>query len=333
MSNIFLFTGEDRYSVDQEVNRRKQGFVQKFGSDAVFVYGPENFDPAAIMENCLGGGLFVTKKMIIIKHVPTDGYGKIPAKNIELFAESYMKQHANISSDSIVLFVSYKPDKRLKFYKFLDKNTEHKVFKPLSESQRKSYIQQWSGDIVRESSMVDYFLAQVGTDMYRIQSEADKLITWAQAKWHNKITQQIIDKVTFGQVQADNFALLDLLFLDANKLLLQIDAMRDDGVNRNQAIGSMCWAATLLLMMVDSYQHGARDSKSIAQRAGYNPYAISKQISRIQILLENQSNIKKLYQGLVGLDLSIKTGKLPAESFWLYSKDLFYSYGWWKSTH
>jgi DNA polymerase III delta subunit len=55
MSNIYLFTGEEPYLVDQELQRRREGFVQKFGSDTVFVYDPENFDPTAIMENCLGG--------------------------------------------------------------------------------------------------------------------------------------------------------------------------------------------------------------------------------------------------------------------------------------
>jgi DNA polymerase III delta subunit len=332
MSNIFLFTGEDRYVVDQEINRWKEGFLQKFGWDAIFSYSPENFDPTAIIENCLGGGLFVSKKMLIIKHVPADTYGKMSLKIIESFTESYIKQHNNISSDTIVLFVSYKPDKRLKLYKFLEKHAEHKDFKALWEWQRKKTIQQWSGDIIRSDDTLDYFLLQVGTDMYRLQSETDKLLIWA--KLHNKqhITKEDIDIVTFWQVQPNTFALFDYLFTKPDKALALIDAMREDGTNRNEALWAMCWWMALFIMMVDGYNNGARDAKSIAQRAGYNPFAISKQMSRIQTLLANTSNIQKIYKGLIDLDVSIKTGKLPAEAFWIRTKDLFYSYGWWKKS-
>lgn len=330
MSNAFLFTGEDRYVVDQEVARWRDGFVQKFGSDAVFVYGPENFDPAAIMENCLGGGLFVSKKMVIIKHAPTDSYGKIPAQIMESFAQSYMKQYTNISPDTIILFISYKPDKRLKFYKFLDKNTEHKVFKPLSEWQRKSTVQQWTESIQRDADALDYFLLQVGTDMYRVQSETDKVLTRAQVHNKQNITKTDIDTVVFGQVQANTFALFDYLFVDVKKSLHIIDTMRDQWTNRNEAIGALYRGVMLFIMMVDSYHNGARDAKSIAQRGWYAPFAVSKQFGRLQTFVQHYDDIKALYKGLVAVDVSIKTGKLPAEAFWIKSKDLLYQYAWWR---
>ncbi len=55
MSNIYLFTGQERYLLDQELQRRKDGFMQKFGEDTIFVYGPENFEPGEMIQNCMGG--------------------------------------------------------------------------------------------------------------------------------------------------------------------------------------------------------------------------------------------------------------------------------------
>jgi DNA polymerase III delta subunit len=166
--------------------------------------------------------------MIIIKHVPVDTYAKISSKLQEAFAESYIKQSNNISPDTIVIFVSYKPDKRLKLYKFLEKNAEHKIFKSPTESQRKASIQQRSGNITRDADALNYFLLQVGSDMYRLHSEVDKLLTRVQV--HNKthITKADIDIVTFGQVEANTFALFDYLFVDVHKALHLIDTMRDE---------------------------------------------------------------------------------------------------------
>jgi len=330
MSNIFLFTGEERYLLDQELQRRKDGFVQKFGEDAVFVYGPENFEPAEIIQNCMGWWLFVSKKMIIIKHVPTDGFHKISAKAQEAFVDAYTKQAANISPDTIVLFVSYKPDKRVKFYKYLQKNAQIKEFNTLRDSQRKTYIKTRSKDTQRESDVLDYFLLQVGSDMYRLQSEREKLSVWTQV--HNKttITKKDIDTVVFGQVQPNTFALFDYLFTDIDKALVLIDQMRDDWSNRNEAIGAMYRGIILFIMMVDSHKQGVHDPRSISKRIGYAPFAVSKQYGRIQTFVRQEQNLKNIYQWLITIDESIKTGKLPAEAFWIRSKDLFYHYASWK---
>jgi len=66
LSNVILFTGEERFLLDKELLRRKEGFAQKFGSEAIFSFDFENLDVAMIKQAIYGGGLFVTKKMIVI---------------------------------------------------------------------------------------------------------------------------------------------------------------------------------------------------------------------------------------------------------------------------
>lgn len=331
MSNIFLFTGEERYLLDQELQRWRDWFVQKFGAETVFLYGPENFDPSSMMQNILWGGLFVTKKLIIIKHIPTDGLQKIPAKAQEDFVESFTKQFANISPDVLVAFVSYKPDKRTKLYKFLEKNAQVKAFTSLSDTQRKVYIKNRTTGLSRDWDTMDYFLAQVGSDLYRLESEADKLVTWAEKNAISTISKNHIDLVVFGQVQANTFALFDHMFVHMDKTLTVIDQMREEWTERNQAIGAMYRGIILFIMMVDRYRNGDRDARSISQAIGYAPFAVTKQFGRIQTFVSREKDIIAIYQGLVTLDASIKTGKLPAEAFWIRSKDLFYTYSKWNT--
>lgn len=332
MSNIYLFTGEERYLLDQELQRWRDGFVQKFGAETVFVYSPENFEPSSMMQNILGWGLFVSKKLIIIKHIPTDGSQKIPAKTQEEFVEAFIKQFANISPDVLVAFVSYKPDKRTRLFKFLEKNAQVKAFTSLNDTTRKTYIKNRTPWLSREWDSMDYFLTQVGGDLYRLESESDKLVTRANKNTITTITKTHIDTVVFGQVQANTFALFDYMFVNMDKTLTLIDQMREEWTERNQAIGAMYRGVILFIMMIDRHRNGDRDARTISQAIGYAPFAVSKQIWRIQTFITREKDIVAIYQGLVTLDASIKTGKLPAEAFWIRCKDLFYTHTQW-NTH
>gem|GEM_PF-1603628 len=64
--------------------------------------------------------------------------------------------------------------------------------------------------------------------MYRLESEADKLVTWARKNSITTITKAHIDAVVFGQVQANTFALFDHMFVNMNKTLTVIDDMREE---------------------------------------------------------------------------------------------------------
>jgi butyrate kinase len=82
----------------------------------------------------------------------------------------------------------------------------------------------------------------------------------------------------------------------------------------------------LFIMMIDRHRNGDRDARVISQAIGYAPFAVSKQFGRIHTFVAREKDIVAIYQGLVTLDASIKTGKLPAEAFWIGCKDLFYKH-------
>ncbi|MDR3169626.1 MAG: hypothetical protein LBU27_08030 [Candidatus Peribacteria bacterium] len=44
MQTPYLFTGENHYELRQELTRRKENFIQKFGAESVFSYNGENRD-------------------------------------------------------------------------------------------------------------------------------------------------------------------------------------------------------------------------------------------------------------------------------------------------
>lgn len=162
--------------------------------------------------------------------------------------------------------------------------------------------------------------------MYRLESEVQKLILWAQTQNLSTITKQHIDHIVFGQVEANAFALFDDIFIHDTKNLLLIDNMRESGTDRNKALGMMYRGIILFILMIDAYKAGVCDAKAMSQRIGYQYFPISKQLPRIQKLLAREQDIHTIYKNLVDLDLAIKTGKRPAEIFWVRVKDLLHTY-------
>jgi hypothetical protein len=53
------------------------------------------------------------------------------ADHLAQFVDSFIKNEGKIPDDSLLVFVSSSPDKRLKLYKFLEKNANIKEFNQL----------------------------------------------------------------------------------------------------------------------------------------------------------------------------------------------------------
>jgi DNA polymerase III delta subunit len=84
--------------------------------------------------------------MIVIYGVPSDGApdNKVPAASVEVFAEMCIAANLEFSAETIVVLVSYKPDKRTKFYKYLEKNATVKLFEKPAPWQLKQQVLQWT---------------------------------------------------------------------------------------------------------------------------------------------------------------------------------------------
>ena len=70
------------------------------------------------------------------------------------------------------------------------------------------------------------------------------------------------------------------------------------------------------------YENGTRDAKAIASTLKLHPFVVNKNIKHIEYFLQNKNGIQKLYEALVHKDYEIKSGKLPAELFWLETKKM-----------
>jgi DNA polymerase III delta subunit len=129
MQNLYLFSGENQYELRTEIKKRKDSFAEKFGAECVFSYTSENRDTGIIKQNLYGGGFFSSKKLIFLFGLPidTETTNKLKADQREKLSEELISAN-HILEDTIVICISYKPDKRGKFYKRISKEGQVKEF-------------------------------------------------------------------------------------------------------------------------------------------------------------------------------------------------------------
>ena len=70
-----------------------------------------------------------------------------------------------------------------------------------------------------DEQLAEYIVMEVGSDMFRLASECDKLVTYMHYQKISKLTREIIDEVIYCEIDANNFAVLDTLVTDTEKTL------------------------------------------------------------------------------------------------------------------
>jgi len=140
--------------------------------------------------------------------------------------DALIKADGKIPDDSLLVFISTAPDKRLKLYKFLEKNANVKEFNQLKNSDLELFVKNELSDCMIDHSTIQYFLTKVGSDLYRVWFECDKLKTRTKLKQEKKIDETMIDMIVFGQVETDSFALLKMLFTDKKKAIQIVERIQ-----------------------------------------------------------------------------------------------------------
>lgn len=320
LSNVILFTWEEGFLLDKELLRRKQGFAQKFGSEAIFSFDLENLDIGMAKQAIYGWWLFVTKKMIVMRGIPYEWTIRPPQEQqeqVDKFVDDLLSRNGILPEESMLIFVSNRPDKRSRLYKFLERNAMVKGFDQYKESQLKDFIISQLPGLFISNDLISLFLGKVWNDLYRVWFECEKLRIWCEIKQISTIDQEMIDKVVFGQVEVNAFALLDVLFVDTTRAINMIHQIQQDVGEWNIFAGMLYWSLKLSIFVVDLVAQGIVDAKAIASAMSVSPRQISKTLKQLKQLQAHYPDIKRFYIKLVELDHGIKSWRYPDTYFWL----------------
>ena len=325
VSNVFLFTWEWKYSLDKELKRRKETFLQKYWEDSVFVFNSENWDNWNIIQNIFWWGLFSTKKLIILRWVPVSAERQtwFDSDLLNDFIDKFTKSIESIPIDNLVIFLSYNPDKRWRLYKFLEKNAQVKEFKKMWWIELKNLIKNELWDIKISESLMTYFLEKVWEDPYRITSEVDKLHEYCNIYNIVNIDEKLIDEIVFWQTETVAFWFMELLFKDKAKAIQYLDKIKEEWTNRNEFAWALYYQLKMDIILDDYYKMWVKDSKQIAAECKLNPRAVSNSMKNMNQISKNWNELRNMYNWLIQTDSSIKMWKIKDDEFRLNIKRLW----------
>lgn len=301
-------------------------FAQKNWADSIFLFNRENRDYGQIKQTIFSGGFFVTNKLVILYGVPLDAEksNTIKADEIEKLAEDIMNYQ--LPSEVLLICVSYKPDKRGRFYKRFDKldkdNPSQKLIKafvPLSERELPDFVKESSKDLNLDLKVIQALIHKVWNDQFRLESEIDKL-RYRKKYYNEEITTKVVDDVCFGMIEEDIFQLLDLALTDTKSAIKFVQWLQDDGLDRNAVNGSFAWGLRNYLFVLDYSDHWITDSKQIASELKQNPWAIMNITKKLSLLKEKRNLIQNLFKSIVDIDYDIKSGNAQPESYFFTIK-------------
>ncbi len=323
--NIFLFNWQEKFLLYEELKKRKKAFAEKYGIDNIFEFKSNEINVWEIFNAIFSGGLFVSKKLIIIFGIPkdTDTDNKITESKYTEFETKFMNNFESIPDDVIICFVSFTPDKRIKLYKFLSENITLKNYEKLKESELRNFIKQKLGDSIWTEE-IQYFIELVGDDLFFISNEINKLSFFAREK-NTKISKKIIDEVVYPKAVINSFTILDNMFFDKKRTLDLLQNIQDNWWDNFQFLWMLYWGLKAVIQIIDFVERGIKESKTIAEKLKLHPFVVAKNMKIIDKLITKKDNIKNMFEKLIMLDYNIKTWKVPQEIFWLEIKNIIIS--------
>lgn len=326
MTNRFLFTGEESYSLTQELKKRKSAFLDKYGQEGIFEFAGDSLILADVQNAVMGGGMFVQKKLVLIHGIPkeNDPAYKVSASIQNKVEERLMAVWERLPADHVVVLVCHKPDKRTKWWKFFEKNSTVKEFIPLKPNGAEKLIQQQLGSLI-SSDNAAHMVSLTGTSTWTIMNETKKLRLYATYHNLNSLTKEHIDSVVFHQWETNAFAVLDTLLTDKNTCLWLLTDLQKQQQDIFQTTGMLYRWLKIIIQIIDCNKKGITSSKEIAKTIKAPPFAVAKQMNQLKLYTQKEEAITTLFDSIVSLDSAIKTGRLPAEWFWVALKKTVYA--------
>ena len=257
MSNIYLFYGEEKYDINQRVEKIKKEFSNLEVGVNLFYINSENIDELESITQ--GVSFFGSEKLIIIRNT-----------NLK-FNVNILK---DIDKDIKVIIIEDSIDKRLSEYKTLSKIAECTEYNHLDERQMTQFIIQilkkYNVNISYEDAQ--YMQSVCGNDKYNTINELQKLVIYVQSGF--KVTKDIIDKVCSKTLNAKIFDVLDdivnkrkdIAIEELNSLLRQKEPI--------VKIYIMLYKQFKQLYMIKLLKNSG--DKNIAQTLGIAPFIVKK---------------------------------------------------------
>lgn len=326
---IFLY-GPDDFRAKQKINELREKFIKEVdptGSSVVSIDGAKTtIDELSNLYR--PASLFSKRRFITLSNIMNNKQAEI----LEELGEFLQKEKNN--ENILVIYESNFLEKKIAGKNLIMKpgadnktlplnKIEKKLFDYLVKSQFVQFVDVLSGREMTKflearaktngvrisSSTLQLLLGLIGTDLWSLSQEVDKLSAYAlsTAKEEAVITDQMVKEMVNQSLIDGIFSLTDAL--GNRQAGLAVKLFNDQiigGAHPHYLLTMMLWQFKTLASVRQGLDSG-KTSKELAKSLGLHPYVLEKSINQVRkfnlISLENAIN------RLVDLDYKSKTGQ------------------------
>lgn len=281
---IFLY-GPDTFGSRQKLKAiiSRYQSIHKSGL-ALTKFNEENFDLDRFRERIKTISMFNEKKLIVLEDL------------LSTIISNSLLSDSKVDKNTIIVFWEREPDKKKKLFRWLKNNAQCQEFRLLET--RKLY--RWVKDKIKnekakiENEAVEKLVFYVGSDLWRMSNEIEKLIAFKKDK---TIMSQDVELLTNPQIDINIFETTDAL-------------ARGDKIRASELIGKHLSGgkdSSYLFSMILWQFRNLIKVKS-GSTIGLHPFVVKK--STFLARRFTLEKLKSLYRYLLDIDLAIKTGRI-----------------------
>ncbi len=247
--------------------------------------------------------MFDEKKLIVLSN----------AFSNKDFQENFIKNAKDFcSSEDIYLFYDENtPSVKNRFLKFLQKEGKCQEFGYLEGQALKKWLEKEMAEYEVEINpkALDRLVDFVGGDLWQLSNEIKKLVNFKKGE---KIEPEDIETLVKPKIETDIFGTIDSIARKNKKRALELVHRHLEKGDSPLYLFSMINFQFRNLLIIKDLIEKHRSYSVILKKSGLHPFVVKKTYQ-----LANKftlGDLKKIYQKIFQVDLSIKTGKLKPET-------------------
>lgn len=295
---IYLFYGAEGYLKKQYRNRLAAAMAAPDDTMNFTAFEGKDVNPKVVIDLAETLPFFAERRVILIEN---SGFFKNACEDLA----NYLPQAA---PSTYFIFVEEEVDKRSKMYKTVKKQGKIVEFATQSEE----LLTKWILTRLKKEgknitgSVMQLFLSKTGTDMGNINGELEKLLCYSMGR--DVITAEDVEAVTTEQISNKIFDMVNAIAEHRQKTALDLYYDLLTLKEPPMRIMYLISRQFQILLNIRDMSGKGLDSRTMAQKAGIPPFAVSRNVTQAKGFTAAQLK-QALYDG-VELEEAVKTGRM-----------------------
>lgn len=310
---IFFFYGEDSFRAKNKIDAIKDKFkasIDSSGQNIISLDG-ELLSLAKFFDAVKANGFLATKKLVLIKNIFNNK--KLADWQDDLIA--YLQtQKDSVEENYLIFWQTDKPDARTALYKALKKFKYSEEFAKLSPAKLEAWLKNKINKANKNISQanLNLLLTYVGDDLWLLNNELDKLISFAEAE---EISAEDIKLLVSAKSNDNIFHLVEALGKkDKKQASLLLNQQLKTGANALYLL-SMIIRQYRLLLKIKLLSHDLNNSFALAQALKIHQFVAEKTLAQSKLYSVEQ--LKNIYKSLLNLEEKLKSTTGEPEALFL----------------